>query len=253
MSSRKRLGTALLVLVGLVPGVAATGRAQSLWDDPAFAAYRQAVDAYEAQDFERTQRLTTEAIAAYPDHLLAYYLRGQAALAQKRWTDAADAFRKVTVLYPGSFAAQRDLASALQQAGRIDDAAKAYDAALALKPEHEDVRVRLALMLMKAGQQDRALPVLSALADNGTKNYDVYTTLARVAYEKGDFAASETAFVKALALREDGKTWFNLGVVRVRRNDAKGALEAFEQAARHTDTREQAAKEIEKVKAAQRK
>ena len=108
-------------------------------------------------------------------------------------------------------------------------------------------------MLMKAGQQDKALPLFQALAEKGTKNYDVYTTLARVAYSKEDFATSETAFVKALALREDGKTWFNLGVVRVRRNDLKGAVEAFEQAARHTDTREQAVREIEKVKAAQRK
>jgi predicted Zn-dependent protease len=56
-------------------------------------------------------------------------------------------------------------------------------------------------MLMKAGQQDKALPLFQALADKGTKNYDIYTTLARVAYEKEDFATSETAFVKALALR----------------------------------------------------
>jgi predicted Zn-dependent protease len=139
-SLRLLSATAILFAVGTVPSVASSVRARSLWDDPAFAAYRQAVEAYEAQDFDRVQRLTTEAIAAYPDHLLAYYLRGQVALAQKRWPDAADAFRKVTALYPGSFAAQRDLGVALQQAGRIDDAARAYETVLTLKPDHEDAR-----------------------------------------------------------------------------------------------------------------
>ena len=106
---------------------------------------------------------------------------------------------------------------------------------------------------MNAKQPDRARPLLQALADKGTTASDVYTTLARIAYEKDDFAASEAAFVKALAVRDDGKTWFNLGVVRVRRNDLKGALDAFEHAAKHAETKDQAGKEIEKVKAALRK
>ncbi len=95
--------------------------------------------------------------------------------------------------------------------------------------------------------------VLARAADKGTKASDVYTALARMAYEKDDFAAAEQAFVKAVAIRDDGKTWFNLGVVRVRRDDLQGALLAFERAAQHPETKEQAAKEIEKVKAALKK
>ena len=232
---------------------ASTAAAQSLWDDPAFALYRQAVDAMEAKDFPRASALADEAIKAYPDHVMAYYLRGQAALAERRWPDAATAFGRVVALYPGSFAGQRDLGTALQQAGRTDDAARAYQAALALRPDSEDIQLRLAFVFVNAKQTDKAKPLLQALADKGTKAYDVYTTLARIAYEKDDFAASEAAFVKALAVRDDGKTWFNLGVVRVRRNDMKGALDAFEHAAQHAETKEQAAKEIERVKASPRR
>lgn len=242
------IGLALCALTGV-----SAGEAQSLWDDPAFALYRQAVEALEAKDYARASTLAGEAIKAYPDNLLAYYLRGQAALAENRWPDAATNFRKVTELYPGSFAAQRDLATSLQQAGKTDEAVRAYEAALALKPDNEDIQLRMAFLLIKAKQPDKAVPVLQALADKGTKAYDVYTTLARIAYEKDDLAASEAAFVKALAVRDDGKTWFNLGVVRVRRNDLKGALEAFERAGQHAETKEQAAREIEKVKAAQRR
>ena len=130
---------------------------------------------------------------------------------------------------------------------------RAYEAALKLKPDDEDIQLRLAFVFVNAKQADKAQPLLQALADKGTKAYDVYTTLARIAYEKDDLAGSEAAFVKALAVRDDGKTWFNLGVVRVRRNDLKGALDAFERAAKHAETKEQAAREIEKVKAALRK
>ena len=117
----------------------------------------------------------------------------------------------------------------------------------------QDVQLRMAFLLIKAKQTDKAVPLLKALADRGTKAYDVYTALARIAYEKDDLAGSEAAFVKALAVRDDGRTWFNLGVVRVRRSDFKGALDAFEHAAQHAETKEQAAKEIEKVKSAQRR
>lgn len=232
---------------------AGAGEAQSLWDDPAFAFYRQAVEALEAKDYARADTLAAEAIKAYPDHLLAHYLRGQAALAQSRWDDAAAALQRVVALYPASFAAQRDLATALQQAGRVDEATRAYEAALNIRPDNEEAQLRLAFLLISAKQPDKARPLLQGLADKGTRIADVYTALARMAYEKDDFAAAEQAFVKAVAIQDDGRTWFNLGVVRVRRDDLQGALQAFERAAQHPGTKDQAAKEIEKVKAALKK
>jgi predicted Zn-dependent protease len=242
------IGLAMCALAGAGPA-----EAQGLWDDPAFALYRQAVEALEAKDCARATSLAGEAIKAYPDHLLAHYLRGQAALAQNRGNDAVVAFQKVVALYPASFAAQRDLATALQQAGRVDAAARAYEAALAIRPDSEETQARLAFLLLDNKQADRARPLLQALADKGAKTPDVYTALARLAYEKHYLAGAEAAFVKAVAIRDDGKSWFNLAVVRVRRADLPGALQAFERAAQHPETREQAAREIEKVKAALKK
>jgi hypothetical protein len=51
-------------------------------------------------------------------------------------------------------------------------------------------------------------------------------------------------------LRDDGKTWFNLGVVRLRLNDAAGAQDAFTHAAGHAEVREQATRELDKLRAA---
>ena len=72
----------------------------------------------------------------------------------------------------------------------------------------------------------------------------------RVFRETGDLRASEKAFTQAVAIRDDGRTWFNLGVVRARLNDSPGALDAFEHAAQHTDTKDQAQKEIARIKGA---
>jgi tetratricopeptide (TPR) repeat protein len=226
-----------------------TAQAQGIWDDPAFALYRQAVEAMDKKDYARVTTLTGQAIAQQPTHVLAYYLRGQAAMFQSRWDDAVVAFGKVVELYPASFAGHRDLGGAYEQLNRVDNSAKEYEAALALR-DQEDLRVRLAFMLLKANQSARALPQLQALADKDTKAPEVWSALARVAYEKNDLPAAEKNFSRAAALRDEGRTWYNLGVVRTRLNDLPGALQAFEKAAQHTDTREPAQKEIAKVREA---
>ena len=231
--------------------IATTGyaSAQGIWDDPAFALYRQAVEAMDRKDYARASELSGQAIAQQPTHVLAHYLRGQAAMFQSRWEDAAAAFGKVVELYPASFAAQRDLAGAHEQLNRVDDAARAYEAALALR-DQDDLRLRLAFMLLKAGQQPRAVTHLQTLADRNSRTPEVWSTLGRLAYEKSDLPRAEKSFTRAATLRDDGRTWFNVGVVRTRLNDLPGALQAYERAAQHGETREAARKEVTKVREA---
>ena len=78
----------------------------------------------------------------------------------------------------------------------------------------------------------------------------MWIALGRKAYDAGDLAATEKAFVRATSLRDDGATWFNLGVVRLRLDTPTRAREAFERAAAHAATHEQATKELERLKAA---
>lgn len=245
---RRRL--CALAVVACVLGAPTVAPGQTLWDDPAFALYRQAVEAMDRRDYLRARDLAAEAIRHYPDHLLAHYLAGQAALARGEWADAAAAFEKVVQRYPESFAARREHAIALEQAGRTAEAVTAYEGALARAEDHEDTRVRLAFLLLRTGAGDRALPHLQSLADRDTKVAEVWTALGRARYESGDLAASERAFTRAADLRDDGRTWFNLAVVRYRLDDRPGALAAFERAARHADVKEQAQREIDKLRAA---
>jgi tetratricopeptide (TPR) repeat protein len=240
---RRQLAAAAVAL-----SIAGAARAQTLSDDPAFALYRQAVQAAEAKDYARATQLAHDAIAQYPDHLLAWYLLGQAAMARQAWDEAASAFTNVAKRYPASFAAHRDLGLALEHLGRVDDARAAFETALARRPDSQDVRLRLAFMLYEKGQRDAALPHLETLAGADTRAPEVWLVLARTYYERNDLLASEKAFTRAASLRDDGKTWFNLGVVRLRINDRPGARDAFQRAAAHGEVREQAARELDKLR-----
>ena len=142
-----------------IAGAGSAG-AQGLWDDAAFSLYRQAVEAMNRKDYDAADRLVAEAIRQYPNHLLAHYLRGQAALAQSRWDAAAVAFGRVTELYPGSFAGWKSLGIAQEEVGKTDDAARAYETALTLTPADDELRARLAFMLLKTGQEAKAMPLL---------------------------------------------------------------------------------------------
>ena len=240
---------ALAALAACALSPAPPARAQSLWDDPAFALYRQAGEAMEKKNYASAADLARRAIAEYPDHLLAYYLAGQAAAAESRWDEAAAAFARAAELYPKSFAVARDLGASYERLDKIPEAARAYERALSIR-DQDDIRVRLALMLAENGEEPRALEQLDILTARDSKVPEVWATRARLVYETGDWPASEKAYTKALALRDDPRNWFNLGVVRVRLKNLSGALEAFEKAGRSADLKKQADAEAARVREA---
>ena len=243
-------GVAVLTLLLSAGPLLPAARAQSLWDDPAFELARQAQDALQKKDYEGASGLARRAIDEYPDHVLAHYLLAQAALGRERWEEAATALATVTRLYPRSFAAHRELGVALGRLGRSGESGRAYEVALALRPDGpdaQDVRLRLAFLRLQGGDRDGAMPLLTALARAETTVPDVWIALGRLHYERDQLTESERAYRRATELRDDGKTWFNLAVVRLRLYEKAGAIEAFRRAAAHPDVKDQALAELAKL------
>ncbi len=238
-----------IVLAAWLLAVPAAAGAQSIWDDPAFLLLRQAMEALAAKDFARAAELAARATEELPGDPLAHYVRGQAEAARSHWEPAAAAFAEAARLYPRSFAAHRDLAISLEALGRVEEAVAAYEAALALRDE-DDLRARMAFMLADHGRGARARAELETLAARGSRNPAVWSALGRLAYEAGEWPAAAQAYARAVAIRDDGRDWFNLGVARVRLRDLPGALEAFERAARDPDVRKQAEAEIARIREA---
>jgi tetratricopeptide (TPR) repeat protein len=243
-----RRWTALGFALCAVAGVGAAG-AQTIWDDPAFALYRQALEAMEKKEYARASDLAGQAVQKHPGLVLAYYVRGQAAAAQSRWEDAAAMFAKAAELYPESFAAHRDLAISLENLNKLPEAAKAYEKALALR-DQDELRARLAFLLMEAGEDPRAFDHLKILTDRQTTIPQVWSALGRIHYESGELPESEKAYAKAVALKDDGRGWFNLAAVRLRLKDTPGSLDAFKHAAQHAETKEQAEAEMKRLREA---
>ena len=133
----------------------------------------------------------------------------------------------------------------------MKEAAKAYEGALALR-EEEDLRARLAFMLADNGEPARARAELDKLAARESKLPAVWSTLGRLAYEAKEWPAAEKAYARASSLKDDGRIWFNLAVVRVRLQDLSGALQAFERAAQHADVKQQAEAEAGRIREAMR-
>jgi len=239
----------LLLILALLWGTPVA--AQSLWDDRAFRLAREASAALERKAYADAGRLAREAIAEYPEHVLAHYLLAQAALAQEQWEEAAQALGTVVRLYPRSFAGHRELGAALAHLGRAREAVRAFEAALTLRPDApdaRDVRLRLAFVHLQAGERDLALPLLAALARDGSPEPEVWSALGQLYFERDQLAESERALRRSAELRDDGTTWFNLAVVRLRFHDTPGAIEALERAARHPEVQAQATAELGKLR-----
>jgi tetratricopeptide (TPR) repeat protein len=239
----------LVLAVGCALAATGPAAAQSIWDDPAFNLLRQATDALNDKNFQRAGELASQAIAQMPNHPLAYYVRGQAAAAQSKWDEAAASFGKTAELYPGSFAAQRDLAASLEHLGKPKESAQAYRAALALR-DQEELRLRMALMLADNGEEPAAMTELETLAMRDSKIPATWSTLGRLQYASGEWAKAEKSYARAVALKDDGRNWFNLGVIRVRMKDLPGALTAFEHAAKDPTVKTQANVEASRVREA---
>ena len=245
---KPRRWTALGFALCAVAGTGSAG-AQTIWDDPAYALYRQALEAMDKKDYGRAGDLAAQSIGKQPGNVLAYYLRGQAAAAQSRWDDAVAAFAKAAELYPESFAAPRDLGISLENLNKRKEAAAAYEKALALR-DQDARRARLAFLLIDAGEEPKAFEHLKALTAKGTTIAEVWSALGRLHYESGEHKESEAAYAKAASLKDDGRTWFNLAAVRIRLNDPAGALQAFKQAAQHAETKAQAETEMARLREA---
>ena len=134
--------------------------------------------------------------------------------------------------------------------GRVDEAKAAFEAALALRPDNDDTRLRLAFMLYDKGQRDPRCRCWRRCPAATTPHRRCGCCWRERTTTRNDLPASEKAFTKAAALRDDGKVWFNLGVVRVRLHDFTGAQAAFKRAAEHPEVREQANRELEKIREA---
>jgi serine/threonine-protein kinase len=153
------------------------------------------------------------------------------ALKECRPPQAEEAIRFLTAavaLRPTSPGARLNLASALEQKGRLDEAAAAFRQAIALKPDYAVAHGRLGFVLLEQGRLDeataaarRAIDLEPALASH---HYFLGIALSR----KGQLGEAAAAYRRAIDLKPDfAEAHCNLGCVLQGQGELAPALAAF--------------------------
>jgi tetratricopeptide (TPR) repeat protein len=92
-----------------------------------------------------------------PNHFDALHMLGVVAIQNRRFERAVELITAALEQKPGVAAAQRNLALAFRELGRLDDAVVAYDRAITLQPNGVDAYIHLAAALNDLGRHGEAL------------------------------------------------------------------------------------------------
>ena len=230
------------VAVGLglcLLAAAVAAGAQSIWDDPAFQLLRQAMDALNdgktraGRRAGRRRPSPSSRIIRSPTTCA-----GRPRPPSRSGTRRPASFAKAAELYPGLVrgpARSRRVLRAPRQAQGVDAGVqgRARHPRPGRPPGAHGAHARRERRgAGRAWRSSRSSPRATARSPRCGPRSAVSRT------RRGDWAGAEKAYAKAVALKDDGRNWFNLGVVRVRLKDLPGALKAFEQAGQDPDRQE---------------
>jgi arylsulfatase A-like enzyme/Flp pilus assembly protein TadD len=130
---------------------------------------------------------------------------------------------------PGMEAGYENLGFLLRRADRTEEALRVYRAAVDRGVASEELKVFFALALCESGRAVEALPMLAPLA--GSADPETANSLGIALSDSGHPGEAVKAFERALALDPDfAEAVQNLGIVRLRVDDAAGARDLFRRA-----------------------
>lgn len=102
----------------------------------------------------------------------------------------------------------------LHRQGRLNEAAIAYEDALALDASHMETKNGMAALIAGRGDLDRAIVLLSSLAESHPDAPHILANLGYAYYLKGDVAAASHALDQAIKIApDDENSWGKLAAV----------------------------------------
>ena len=159
--------------------------------------------------------------------------QGAMALHQGRAGEAIGYFKRLASLFPRDIEILLNLAICLRRDNQPVIAVRVIARLLALQPDHWRALLQLGQIHQAAGRLDAAIPPYAAAVRLVPDDNDAAQFLVAALANAGRFAEAGIACERALAtLPDNGKLWFNLGVVRARLGQMDGAENAYLEAAR---------------------
>lgn len=154
--------------------------------------------------------------------------RGRTALDARRFSDAAEEFRKALASRPDSVPARVNLGTALAEAGDIEGAIEQFEETLRIDPAHAGAHYNLGLVLLAQNRFDRAVLHLKTASELNPKDEEPRIVLARylMSANRIDEAISEYAkLVESNPANED--ILMRLVGIQISQNRHADALKAL--------------------------
>ncbi len=204
--------------------------------DPASAAefYERGAYYFSTRDYDNAIKDYRRALDMQKDFPSAHNRLGRVLLAKGQLADAAEHFRTAIEQKGGNFyAAQYNLAFALQQQGDNESAIKAYDAAISqrggLYPD-AFYQKGVALLSLKKRDVEAAEAFRSAIEQNNGRDADAEQALGVALARQKDYTGAETAFRQAI--EQHGGNFpdaqYNLALVYENTNRPADAIKEYE-------------------------
>ncbi len=170
---------------------------------------------------------------------------GITALAQKKWDEAVQTFKKITDANPKHHLAWYNLALALGMKGkdRLDEAIAACEKAVSLKPDFYKGWTNLGWFWAVKDNPEKAIEACTKATGIKPDFSLAWINLGVAMRAAGNLEGATDAFRKAIELKGvEHEAWANLAIVFSRKNDIAAALDARQKAIKiiapdeHTDS-----------------
>jgi tetratricopeptide (TPR) repeat protein len=217
-----------------------------------------------------------------PDYVLAYMEKAQIYRIQRQWGRAADMFGQAVTIQPKDESLRADYVQALVNAGRLSQARSAMNTAASDFPDSVNLALSFGVLLQEQQRYNEAVAqynrVLQMDPGNDSAGYNIAlcyfqnrnireaeraitrylhrhpksssgnVLAAQIATSINNFSEAETYIRRALDIdRNIGAAWVMLGNILRRRNDRRGAAEAYREALRINPNDETARRNLRRV------
>ena len=150
-----------------------------------------------------------------------------------RIDEAIEHYQEAVRIKPKYARAHSNLGSVLHEQGQIDEAIKHYQEALRVKPDYVKVHNNLGMALQGQGQIDDAIKHYKEAVRIRPDYVEAHTNLGNALQEKGQINAAIKHYKKVVHIKPNfGEAHNNLGVALHRKGQIDAAIKHFEEALR---------------------
>jgi tetratricopeptide (TPR) repeat protein len=160
--------------------------------------FKTAVQCHQNGQFQETERLCRQILAAEPNNAHALHLLGAAEHQRGAHQSAIEHLRQAVSLENNQVAFHSTLASTLLAAGRLDEGAAAMREVLRLRPDHVKTRNDLGVVLASGGHLDEAAECFRKVLEQRADYGPAHNNLGNVLDQQGKVGEAMNCFRDAV-------------------------------------------------------